>query len=269
MNHYIHIIEKDKHKQLIEEQRIDPVSKQSIAPGDTVVVCNNCKTIYHEDTWELLKNRKCCDKSETSPTLLGVEGVLVNQSKSASQKTVINPWMIVTIVLALILGTTLVVIAVKNNQNRDDTTAGRVEAGITEEDKTALKNKVREILDLSQKDNRYDMPEFSDLQNLYANTFKEEVVKFNGGIQVDKYSSFEYANRAINYLKTIEKDEHTIIYNSWEFDKYNNILNVTFTYEYEAFFPSGDSQYVKSRRTYWFDEDFKIIRIKEERLDIR
>ncbi len=57
MNTYI--LHSDLHKELLAQNRIDPITGDTILEGDEVVFCAGCKSIFLKDTWEYLGKKHC------------------------------------------------------------------------------------------------------------------------------------------------------------------------------------------------------------------
>ncbi len=62
MNTYI--LHADLHKELLAQNRIDPITGDAIQEGDEVVFCASCKSIFLKDTWEYL-GKKHCNQNQT------------------------------------------------------------------------------------------------------------------------------------------------------------------------------------------------------------
>ncbi|AFM05579.1 hypothetical protein Fleli_3248 [Bernardetia litoralis DSM 6794] len=62
MNTYI--LHSDLHKELLAQNRIDPITGDTIQEGDEVVFCAGCKSIFLKDTWNYL-GKKHCNQSQT------------------------------------------------------------------------------------------------------------------------------------------------------------------------------------------------------------
>ncbi len=107
---HIHKIEsnKEKHKDFLLQERIDPITGDLIEENDEVVFCANCKSVFLTDTW-LYLNGKHCEQSETleefpsssSLSLKAEETILFYQTLSNSstnqskipKKAKEKPWM--------------------------------------------------------------------------------------------------------------------------------------------------------------------------------
>jgi hypothetical protein len=61
---HIHKIEKNKHKDFLLQNRIDPITGDLIVENDEVVFCASCKSVFLVDTW-LYLNGNHCEQSET------------------------------------------------------------------------------------------------------------------------------------------------------------------------------------------------------------
>lgn len=99
MNTYI--LHADLHKELLAQNRIDPITGDAIVEGDEVVFCASCKSIFLKDTWEYL-GEKHCNQSQTLGNIpfISIElklssDILYYQSIPESEKTIfeISPQM--------------------------------------------------------------------------------------------------------------------------------------------------------------------------------
>ncbi len=61
---HTYILHADLHKELLTQNRIDPITGDAIQEGDEVVFCAGCKSIFLKDTWEYL-GKKHCNQSQT------------------------------------------------------------------------------------------------------------------------------------------------------------------------------------------------------------
>ncbi|WP_338790888.1 hypothetical protein [Bernardetia sp. MNP-M8] len=60
----IHTLEKEKHSDFLEQNRIDPITGDILQEGDEIVICASCKSAFLVDSWEYM-NDKHCEQSLT------------------------------------------------------------------------------------------------------------------------------------------------------------------------------------------------------------
>lgn len=64
MTIHTHIVDKEAHKNFLEEKRKDPYTHQRIEPGDHIVFCAACEVAFLLDSWKAMKE-KHCNQTET------------------------------------------------------------------------------------------------------------------------------------------------------------------------------------------------------------
>ncbi|WP_338766954.1 hypothetical protein WAF17_04850 [Bernardetia sp. ABR2-2B] len=57
--HYSHQLEKQKHKNFLLQQRVDPITGELIEAGHKIVICSACKSAFFEESWEYLSGKHC------------------------------------------------------------------------------------------------------------------------------------------------------------------------------------------------------------------
>jgi hypothetical protein len=57
-----------EHQNFLAQNRIDPITGDSILEGDEVVFCAGCKSVFLKDSWEYLGNRHC-EQHKTLPAI--------------------------------------------------------------------------------------------------------------------------------------------------------------------------------------------------------
>ncbi|WP_291726559.1 hypothetical protein [Bernardetia sp.] len=57
--YYIHKLSKRKHKDFLKQQRIDPITGDTIKERHKVVVCASCKSAFLEESWQYLDEEHC------------------------------------------------------------------------------------------------------------------------------------------------------------------------------------------------------------------
>ena len=55
----IHTLDKIKHKDILQEGRVDPIEREKLKHGDRVVFCAACKIAYLEDSWKIFGKCTC------------------------------------------------------------------------------------------------------------------------------------------------------------------------------------------------------------------
>ena len=64
----IHSLEKEKHKDFLTQNRIDPITGDLLQENDKIVICASYKSAFLVDSWEYMV-KKHCNQSDT----LGIE----------------------------------------------------------------------------------------------------------------------------------------------------------------------------------------------------
>jgi hypothetical protein len=57
MDPHVIVLDAKRDREFLEQQRIDPVMKTLLEPGDRVVVCAHCRLVFREYTWAEIKGR--------------------------------------------------------------------------------------------------------------------------------------------------------------------------------------------------------------------
>lgn len=65
---HIHQLDSQKHEKFLTQARIDPITGDTLEAGDKIVLCAECKSAFHTDSWEYLGNRHC-NQSSTLPAI--------------------------------------------------------------------------------------------------------------------------------------------------------------------------------------------------------
>ena len=65
---YIHQLHPQKHEKFLTQERIDPITGDMLEAGDKIVLCAECKSAFHTDSWEYLGNRHC-NQTSTLPAI--------------------------------------------------------------------------------------------------------------------------------------------------------------------------------------------------------
>lgn len=60
----IHTLEKEKHADFLDQERIDPITGDILEEGDQIVICASCKSAFLADSW-LYMNSKHCNQTHT------------------------------------------------------------------------------------------------------------------------------------------------------------------------------------------------------------
>ena len=60
--HHSHQLEKQKHKDFLLQQRVDPITGELIKAGHKIVICSACKSAFFEESWEYLGGKHCNQK---------------------------------------------------------------------------------------------------------------------------------------------------------------------------------------------------------------
>lgn len=55
----IHLIDASEHRAFLEQERIDPITGETIKAGDEVVFCAACKSAFLADSWNYLEEAHC------------------------------------------------------------------------------------------------------------------------------------------------------------------------------------------------------------------
>lgn len=64
---YVHTIDKNRHGYFLQQNRVDPLTREQIKHGDQVVFCaaSGCHSVFLLDSWESLEGKKHCNQSKT------------------------------------------------------------------------------------------------------------------------------------------------------------------------------------------------------------
>lgn len=65
---HIHQLHPQKHEKFLTQARIDPITGDTLEAGDKIVLCAECKSAFHEDSWQYLGNRHC-NQTSTLPAI--------------------------------------------------------------------------------------------------------------------------------------------------------------------------------------------------------
>ncbi len=65
---HIHQLHPQKHEKFLTQSRIDPITGDTLEAGDKIVLCAECKSAFHEDSWQYLGNRHC-NQTNTLPAI--------------------------------------------------------------------------------------------------------------------------------------------------------------------------------------------------------
>jgi len=55
----IHILEKEKHHDFLNQDRIDPITGDILQEGDQIVICASCKSAFLADSWLYMDGKHC------------------------------------------------------------------------------------------------------------------------------------------------------------------------------------------------------------------
>jgi len=55
----IHIVEQEKHKDFLNQERIDPITGDILQEGDQIVICASCKSAFLVDSWLYMDGKHC------------------------------------------------------------------------------------------------------------------------------------------------------------------------------------------------------------------
>lgn len=64
----IHQLDPQKHEKFLTQARIDPITGDTLEAGDTIVLCAECKSAFHSDSWAYLGNSHC-NQTRTLPAI--------------------------------------------------------------------------------------------------------------------------------------------------------------------------------------------------------
>ena len=65
---HIHQLDPQRHEKFLTQARIDPITGDALEAGDKIVLCAECKSAFHTDSWEYLGNRHC-NQTNTLPAV--------------------------------------------------------------------------------------------------------------------------------------------------------------------------------------------------------
>ncbi len=65
---HIHQLDSQKHKKFLTQARIDPITGDTLEVGDNIILCAECKSAFHSDSWAYLGNRHC-NQTNTLPAI--------------------------------------------------------------------------------------------------------------------------------------------------------------------------------------------------------
>ncbi|WP_338790382.1 RDD family protein [Bernardetia sp. MNP-M8] len=65
---HIHQLHPEKHEKFLTQARIDPITGDTLEAGDKIVLCAECKSAFHSDSWTYLGNRHC-NQTRTLPAI--------------------------------------------------------------------------------------------------------------------------------------------------------------------------------------------------------
>lgn len=90
MTIHTHIVDKEAHKNFLEEKRKDPYTHQRIEPGDHIVFCAACEVAFLLDSWKAMKE-KHCSQTETLKEFPKIkDGYLIINKKANYYQKVAN-----------------------------------------------------------------------------------------------------------------------------------------------------------------------------------
>ncbi|WP_338762750.1 RDD family protein [Bernardetia sp. ABR2-2B] len=64
----VHQLHPRKHEKFLTQSRIDPITGDTLEAGDKIVLCAECKSAFHADSWAYLGNRHC-NQTRTLPAI--------------------------------------------------------------------------------------------------------------------------------------------------------------------------------------------------------
>ena len=64
----IHQLDPQQHEKFLTQARIDPITGDMLEAGDKIVLCAECKSAFHMDSWNYLGNRHC-NQTSTLPAI--------------------------------------------------------------------------------------------------------------------------------------------------------------------------------------------------------
>lgn len=65
---HIHQLDPQQHEKFLTQARIDPITGDTLEAGDKIVLCAECKSAFHSDSWAYLGNRHC-NQTSTLPAI--------------------------------------------------------------------------------------------------------------------------------------------------------------------------------------------------------
>ncbi len=65
---HIHQLDPQRHEKFLTQARIDPITGDTLEAGDKIVLCAECKSAFHTDSWSYLGNRHC-NQTNTLPAI--------------------------------------------------------------------------------------------------------------------------------------------------------------------------------------------------------
>lgn len=266
MKYFVHKIEKDK-QYFLQEGRKDPLTGAKIKIGDEVVICASCKSAFLKDSWEYMRSEHC-GQSNTLKVLPRNRDMNINTTSRQEINKPIpaptpSPQINWTWVIIFILASIVAIVFFITRNTKQPTISQSEE--ITEEEKLKLKSIAEDIIEESEKKNSNYMPNPLRLKSFYTDEIQTVLIKENGEKSHKIHTSNEYVNMSLKYLSNTQWDKHTILSNSWEFEKdeFDDTYQVSFIYEYQAS-GNGITSYTKSKRTYKMNKNFKIFYYMEE-----
>ncbi|WP_291727456.1 RDD family protein [Bernardetia sp.] len=63
-----HLLHAEKHDKFLAQARIDPITGDTLEAGDKIVICAECKSAFHSDSWDYL-GRRHCNQTRTLPAI--------------------------------------------------------------------------------------------------------------------------------------------------------------------------------------------------------
>lgn len=65
---HIHQLDPQQHEKFLTQARIDPITGDTLEAGDKIVLCAECKSAFHADSWQYLGSRHC-NQTNTLPAV--------------------------------------------------------------------------------------------------------------------------------------------------------------------------------------------------------
>jgi hypothetical protein len=59
---HVHVLDAERHRRFLAEEREDPYTKETFRAGQRIVVCSGCKSAFSVESWEAF-GRRCSDKA--------------------------------------------------------------------------------------------------------------------------------------------------------------------------------------------------------------